>query len=97
MVDRQITARGIKDGRVLHAMRRIPRHQFVSEELRDRAYEDHPVPIACGQTISQPYMVALMSELLALEPDDRVLEIGTGVGYQAAILAELASEVVSIE
>lgn len=97
MVARQIAARGVKDARVLDAMYRVPRHCFVPEASRNKAYEDHPVPIGYGQTISQPYMVGVMTDLLALTPADRVLEIGTGSGYQAAILAELAAEVVSIE
>lgn len=97
MVDQQLAARGIKDQRVLDTMRRIPRHRFLSPEHQRQAYEDHPVPIACGQTISQPYMVAIMTELLELSPADRVLEIGTGSGYQTAILASLSAKVVSIE
>lgn len=97
MVDTQIVARDIKDARVIEAMRRIPRHRFVPASEQARAYGDHPVPIGYGQTISQPYMVALMSEMLELTPHDRVLEIGTGSAYQAAILAQLAAEVVSIE
>ncbi len=97
MVDEQIAARGVKDPRVLEAMRRVPRHAFLPPESAAAAYEDHPVPIGQGQTISQPYMVAAMTELLALEPADRVLEIGAGSGYQAAILAELAAEVITIE
>jgi len=97
MVEEQLQARGIGDPRVLAAMRRVPRHLFVETALRHRAYEDTPLPIAAAQTISQPYMVGLMSELLELTGHERVLEIGTGSGYQAAILAELASEVFSIE
>ncbi len=97
MVDKQIAARGIRDPRVLEAMRTVPRHLFLSPDLWGEAYADHPVRIGCGQTISQPYMVAIMTELLALAPEDRVLEIGTGSGYQTAILARLAREVISIE
>ena len=97
MVDEQLRARGIRDARVLDAMARVPRHLFVPEPQRDEAYEDHPLPIGHGQTISQPYIVAFMSEALRLEPSDRVLEIGTGSGYQAAVLAELAGEVYTIE
>lgn len=97
MVDFQIKARGVSDERVLAAMRAVPRHEFVPPEQRDNAYADHPLPIGYGQTISQPYIVALMSELLRLKPGDRVLEIGTGSGYQAAILAELTDQVYSIE
>jgi len=97
IVRHQIEARGIEDRRVLEAMRTVPRHLFVPEGIRDYAYEDHPFPIGEGQTISQPYIVALMTELLAVEPDDRVLEIGTGSGYQAAILSPLVAEVYSIE
>lgn len=97
MVEKQIAARGVKDTRVLDAMRRIPRHRFIPRESQAHAYEDHPVPIGYGQTISQPYMVAVMTEMLELEPGDRVLEIGTGSAYQAAVLAELAAEVISIE
>jgi protein-L-isoaspartate(D-aspartate) O-methyltransferase len=97
MVEAQIEARGVKDPRVLEAMRTVPRHRFVPEAYRARAYEDRPLPIGEGQTISQPYMVAVMTELLELEPDDRVLEIGTGSGYQAAVLSELVDAVYSIE
>jgi len=97
MVSSQIEARGVRDTRVLAAMRRVPRHRFVPESQRAHAYEDRPLPIGVGQTISQPYIVALMSELAALEPGDRVLEIGTGCGYQAAVLAEMGVEVFSIE
>lgn len=97
MVKHQIEARGVRDPRVLEAMRRVPRHVFIPEGMRDRAYDDSPLPIGEGQTISQPYMVAWMSELLEVGPEDRVLEIGTGSGYQAAILCELAGEVFSIE
>jgi protein-L-isoaspartate(D-aspartate) O-methyltransferase len=97
MVDSQLRARGIRDPRVLDAMARVPRHDFVDERHRDQAYEDHPIPIAEGQTVSQPYIVALMLETLLLEPSSKVLEIGTGSGYQAAVLAELAAEVYSVE
>jgi protein-L-isoaspartate(D-aspartate) O-methyltransferase len=97
MVDEQLRARGIRDPRVLEAMSRVPRHLFVPEAQRDEAYNDHPLPIGHGQTISQPYIVAFMSEALRLEPAHRVLEIGTGSGYQAAVLAELAGEVYSVE
>jgi protein-L-isoaspartate(D-aspartate) O-methyltransferase len=83
--------------RVMEAMARVPRHQFVPAELQDWAYEDLPLPIGCGKTISQPFMVALMTDLLAIEEHDKVLEIGTGLGYQAAILAELAEHVFSVE
>jgi len=97
MVDEQIARRGIRDQRVLAAMRKIERHRFVSEAQRSGAYEDHPLPVGEGQTISQPYIVALMTEALALQGDERVLEVGTGCGYQTAILAELAAEVYSVE
>jgi len=97
MVDEQIARRGIRDQRVLAAMRKIERHRFVSEAQRSGAYEDHPLPVGEGQTISQPYIVALMTEALALQGDERVLEVGTGSGYQTAILAELAAEVYSVE
>jgi protein-L-isoaspartate(D-aspartate) O-methyltransferase len=97
MVEYQIEARGVRDRRVLAAMREIPRHFFVPDSCRDASYDDRPLPIGEGQTISQPYLVALMTELLALSPDDRVLEIGTGSGYQAAILSRLAAGVISVE
>jgi len=97
MVERQIAARGITDERVLQAMRTVPRHVFVPDELQDRAYDDTPLPIGSGQTISQPYIVALMTELARVTTGARVLEIGTGSGYQAAVLAHLAREVYSIE
>jgi protein-L-isoaspartate(D-aspartate) O-methyltransferase len=97
MVERQLRARGIRDEAVLRAMERVPRHLFVPEERRGAAYEDHPVPIGHGQTISQPYIVAFMTEALEMAKDHRVLEIGTGSGYQAAVLAELAREVYTIE
>jgi len=88
MVERTIVTRGIEDERVIEAMRTVPRHEFVPEQYHSRAYADYPLPIGYGQTISQPYIVALMTELLELQPGERVLEIGTGSGYQAAILAE---------
>jgi protein-L-isoaspartate(D-aspartate) O-methyltransferase len=97
MVDSQLRARGISDPRVLDAMLRVPRHEFVAETYRAEAYEDHPLPIADGQTISQPYIVALMLESLQLTPTDKVLEVGTGSGYVAALLAELAAQVFSVE
>ena len=97
MVDTQIEARGITDSRVLAAMRRVPRHLLVPKGLWDQAYNDYPLPIGEDQTISQPYIVALMTEALELKDTDRVLEIGTGSGYQAAILAELAAAVYSID
>lgn len=97
MVRSQIVARGVKDPRVLAAMRRVPRHRFVPAALGAHAYADRPLPIGHRQTISQPYIVAYMSEALRVQPQSRVLEIGTGSGYQAAVLAELAKEVYSIE
>lgn len=97
MVEVQLRGRGLKDERVLKAMEEIPRHRFVSKEQEQSAYSDHPLPIGEGQTISQPYMVALMTECMELEGNEKVLEIGTGCGYQAAILAKLAEEVYSIE
>jgi protein-L-isoaspartate(D-aspartate) O-methyltransferase len=97
MVESQLRARGIRDQRLLDAMARVPRHDFVDDRYRDQAYEDHPIPIAEGQTISQPYIVALMLETLLLEPSAKVLEIGTGSGYQSAVLAELVAEVYSVE
>ncbi len=97
MVKTQIEARGVKDKLVLDAMRKVPRHLFVAEGLKDVAYTDGPLPIGEEQTISQPYIVALMTELLDLKGGERVLEIGTGSGYQAAILAEIAKEVYTIE
>lgn len=97
MVTEQLISRGVGDKRVLDAMSKIPRHLFVAEYLRNRAYGDHPLPIDEGQTISQPYVVALMTEALDLKPDDRVLEIGTGSGYQASVLAEIVKEVYTIE
>ncbi|MEJ2218069.1 MAG: protein-L-isoaspartate(D-aspartate) O-methyltransferase [Gemmatimonadota bacterium] len=97
MVRRQIAGRGIRDRAVLRAMRTVPRHEFVPGPLLALAYLDQPVPIGHGQTISQPYIVAFMAEAAAIEPEDRVLEIGTGSGYGAAVLAELAREVYTIE
>jgi protein-L-isoaspartate(D-aspartate) O-methyltransferase len=97
MVDSQLRARGIRDERVLAAMSRVPRHEFAPAHYRDQAYEDHPLPIGEGQTISQPYIVALMLEALALSTADHVLEVGTGSGYVTALLAELAVEVFSVE
>lgn len=97
MVKRQIEARNITAPQVLAAMRRVPRHLFVSEALRHKAYEDHPLPIGEQQTISQPYIVAEMTQALELTADDRVLEIGTGSGYQAAVLAEIAFRVYTVE
>ena len=97
MVRRQIEGRGVSDPRVLEAMRSVPRHRFVSRSLASDAYKDHPLPISAGQTISQPYIVALMAEAAAIGPYDRVLEVGTGSGYGAAVLAELAGSVVSVE
>lgn len=97
MVRRHMAARGVRDRTVLEAMETVPRHLFVPENLRSEAYADHPLPIGEGQTISQPYVVALMTEALALEGKERVLEIGTGSGYQAAVLAEIVSEVYSME
>ena len=97
MVARQIEARGVRDSRVLAAMRSVPRHLFVPESLRSEAYGDSPLPIGDGQTISQPYIVALMTELARPESSDRALEIGTGSGYQAAVLAHLVREVYSVE
>jgi protein-L-isoaspartate(D-aspartate) O-methyltransferase len=97
MVEKQIAARGISDARVLDAMRTVPRHLFVSEALMDQAYSDFPLPIGEQQTISQPFIVAEMTQALQLTPEDRVLEIGTGSGYQAAILAQIAYRVYTIE
>jgi len=97
MVREQIVARGVRAPRVLAALRAVPRHEFVPAEHRSSAYTDEPLPIGEGQTISQPYVVAAMTEALALQGDERVLEIGTGSGYQAAILGELAREVYTIE
>jgi protein-L-isoaspartate(D-aspartate) O-methyltransferase len=97
MIDSQLRARGISNPRVLDAMLRVPRHKFVPEPYRGQAYEDHPLPIGNGQTISQPYIVARMLESLDLSPADKVLEVGTGSGYVTALLAELAAQVFSIE
>jgi protein-L-isoaspartate(D-aspartate) O-methyltransferase len=97
MIEQQLRARGIADARVLDAMRAVPRHAFVPPALQPHAYEDTPLPIGYGQTISQPYVVALMCELAALKPESSALEIGTGCGYQAAVLGRLAREVVSLE
>jgi protein-L-isoaspartate(D-aspartate) O-methyltransferase len=97
MVEEQIASRGIKDPLVLGAMRQVPRHLFVDESLRDRAYEDHPLPIGEGQTISQPYMIALMVETLKLAEGEHILEVGTGSGYLTAVLAEQGGHVCSIE
>ncbi len=97
MVTQQIERRGVKDPLVLNAMKQVKRHLFVPEERQDFAYGDYPLPIGHQQTISQPYIVAVMTELLELKPDSKVLEIGTGSGYQAAVLAEIAQEVYTIE
>jgi protein-L-isoaspartate(D-aspartate) O-methyltransferase len=97
MVETQLRARGIRDARLLGAMELVPRHEFVEPHYRDQAYEDHPLPINAGQTVSQPYIVALMLEILHLEPSSKVLEIGTGSGYQTAILAEICAHVYSVE
>lgn len=97
MVKEQLITRGITDQRVLETFRKVPRHNFILPKYLDSAYNDHPLPIGEGQTISQPYIVALMTESLTLKGDERVLEIGSGSGYQAAILAELAREVYSVE
>jgi len=97
MVRYQIEARGIKDPKVIEAMRRVPRHLFVPLEYRELSYEDRPLPIGEGQTISQPYIIALMTQALDLKGEEKVLEVGTGSGYQAAILGELAKEVFSVE
>jgi protein-L-isoaspartate(D-aspartate) O-methyltransferase len=97
MVESQLRARGIRDERVLAAMFHVPRHEFVPDEYRDQAYEDHPIPIGEGQTLSQPYIVAIMLEVLMLAPSDSVLEVGTGSGYQTALLSELTRQVYSVE
>lgn len=97
MVFSQLRGRGIRDERVLNAMLGVPRHEFAPERYRDQSYKDHPLPIGSGQTISQPYMVATMLEALNLSPRHKALEIGTGSGYQTALLAELTAEVISIE
>ena len=97
MVQEQIIKRGIKDAAVIKAMQKVPRHKFIAQNSFSQAYEDYPLPIGDGQTISQPYMVALMTQSLELKGGEKVLEVGTGSGYQAAILAEIAGEVYSIE
>ncbi len=97
MVEQQIVKRGVKDKRVIEAMKKVPRHLFVDRVYQHQAYKDYPLPVGQGQTISQPYMVAVMTELLSLKPDDTVLEIGTGSGYQTAILALLCAKVYTIE
>jgi protein-L-isoaspartate(D-aspartate) O-methyltransferase len=97
MVETQLRQRGIQDERVLSAMQRVPRHEFVAERYQRQAYDDNPLPIGEGQTISQPYIVALMLELLVVQPEQRILEIGTGSGYQTALLAELVQHVYTIE
>ena len=97
MVEDQLIARGIHDPRVIHAMRTIKRHEFVPVDMLPEAYNDLPLPIGLGQTISQPYIVAHMSELLRLSPIDIVLEVGTGSGYQAAVLSHLANQVITVE
>ena len=97
MVQEQIIKRGIEDVAVIKAMEKVPRHKFIAQNFLSQAYEDYPLPIGDGQTISQPYMVALMTQCLELKEGEKVLEVGTGSGYQAAILAEIAKEVYSIE
>ncbi len=97
MVEEQVVRRGVLDPRVLDAMRKVPRENFVEKAFEDRAYGDHPLPIGEGQTISQPYMVALMTSLLELTGSEKVLEIGTGSGYQTAVLAELSRRICSVE
>ena len=97
MIERDLQGRDIRDPKVLEIMGRIPRHLFVEPSLRGKAYADYPLPIAEGQTISQPYIVALMTQILQVQPGERVLEVGTGSGYQAAVLAELGAQVYSIE
>ena len=97
MVERDLKGRDIKDSRVLEIMGRVPRHLFVEPSLRSKAYADHPLPIGEGQTISQPYIVALMTQILKIQPGERVLEIGAGSGYQAAVLAELTDQVYTVE
>jgi protein-L-isoaspartate(D-aspartate) O-methyltransferase len=97
MVEEQLVRRGLTDARVLDAMRRVPRHRFVEEALRDRAYGDHPLPIGESQTISQPFIVGMMTQLARLRGPEKVLEVGTGSGYQTAVLAELSRRVCSVE
>lgn len=97
MVEEQIRNRGIKDKKVLDAMRKVPRHLFVEPDSAENAYEDNAMPIQCGQTISQPYIVGLMTELLELETSSKVLEIGTGCGYQTAVIAEMVDRVYTVE
>lgn len=97
MITEQLVSRGIEDVRVLEAMRQIPRHLFVEDALQDQAYGDFPLPIGCGQTISQPYIVALMTEALELKGHEKVLEVGTGSGYQAAVLSRLCARVCTVE
>lgn len=97
MVERQIRGRGISDPLLLEAMRKVPRHRFVAGRLQESAYEDRPLPIGEGQTISQPFIVARMAELADIRPDDRVLEVGAGCGYAAAVYSEMADEVVAVE
>ncbi|MBN1464790.1 protein-L-isoaspartate(D-aspartate) O-methyltransferase [candidate division KSB1 bacterium] len=97
MVEQQIVARGVTDGRIIAAMRSLPREKFVPSDYADRAYEDYPLPIGHNQTISQPYIVAYMTEILQLDGSEKVLEIGTGSGYQAAVLGECAKTVYSME
>ena len=97
MVNEQLIQRGIADERVLEVMRKVPRHLFVETSLRDQAYDDGPLPIGSSQTISQPYMVALMAEALELKGHEKVLEVGTGSGYEAAVLAELCAQLISVE
>ncbi len=97
MVEEQLIPRGIKDSKTLDAFKKVPRHEFVAEEFWESAYNDYPLPIGDGQTISQPYMVALMTELLCLKGGEKILEIGTGSGYQMAILLEIAGQIYSVE
>ena len=97
MVEEQIISRGVRDEKVLNAMKKVPRHLFIPTKFWDEAYEDHPIPIEEGQTISQPYIVAYMTELLELKEGDKVLEIGTGCGYQTAVLAEITPHIYSME
>jgi protein-L-isoaspartate(D-aspartate) O-methyltransferase len=97
MVENQIIQRGIKDGNVIEAMKKVPRHEFVEEDQKKHAYEDRPLPIGLGQTISQPYIVSLMTEHLRLDGDEKVLEVGTGSGYQAAVLSEITEDVYTVE